>query len=524
MRNVKTLTLALTCSGDLFIKGTAGRRECKLSGRSDNAAHDAAVAKVSEVLPYKSEILSHLDQVLASSEFCTSRRCQEFLSHLVQHSLSGDFDGIKERILGIRVFGRQADFDTSYDSIVRVTASDVRKRLLRFYTTTPAGAIRIELPPGLYIPEFHRVSGEPASSMMTMAKPDSMPEIDAIPASSSNGFTIRVDESISVSKSGEEASEQLDKSPQHSPVLYGRMRLGLAICFSCLVFLAVGWSFGALHTRSALLHASPTDVRYAFYKELLGPIATGPPRETKIVLSNPLLFLYRGSASPTPASDADRGEKKIPIPQGLAADFVGAADDPQVESPYHYLALDTTDYTGLGEAQTAVSLQKLFDVLDRSAHLTEGRFLNWNEARDQDLVLLGARHMNPWNQGNVLAANFKMDHNVIHNAHPKPGEQPTYAAKMDEGVLVDYGLIWMSQAPSGSRVLVLAGLTSTGTAGVGAFFIDPSKMKPVFEKLKSASSNGSVPANWQALLKITARDDVPINVSFVTLRIANTNP
>jgi hypothetical protein len=79
----------------------------------------------------------------------------------------------------------------------------------------------------------------------------------------------------------------------------------------------------------------------------------------------------------------------------------------------------------------------------------------------------------------------------------------------------------MSQSPSGSRMLVLAGLTSTGTAGVGNFFIDPNRMKPIFEKLKAASPNGSIPANWQVLVRITARDDVPLNVSFVTLRTAN---
>jgi hypothetical protein len=79
----------------------------------------------------------------------------------------------------------------------------------------------------------------------------------------------------------------------------------------------------------------------------------------------------------------------------------------------------------------------------------------------------------------------------------------------------------MSQSPSGSRMLVLAGLTSTGTAGVGDFFVDPNQMKPVFDKLKAASPKGSIPANWQVLVRITARDDVPLNVSLVTLRVAN---
>jgi hypothetical protein len=58
-------------------------------------------------------------------------------------------------------------------------------------------------------------------------------------------------------------------------------------------------------------------------------------------------------------------------------------------------------------------------------------------------------------------------------------------------------------------------------AGVGDFFINPIEMQPVFEKLKAASPHGSIPPNWQVLVRITARDDVPLNVSLVALRVAN---
>jgi hypothetical protein len=492
-----------------------------LTGRIDNAAHDAAVAKVSGAIPYKNEILSCLEQILISSEFRSSHRCQDFLSHVVNHALSGDFNEIKERILGIRVFGREANYDTNYDSIVRVTASGVRKRLLRYYETSASSEIRIELPAGSYIPEFHYNVGEAVHSPVTITDSSSVPESNSIRNRSDGIISTSSEQPVVITKSGKEPSEWSDKAVLRTLALHIRLRLALVTGSLCLVFLVVGWRVGTLHAKPGIDRGSHTDAKYFFYKELLGPIASDPPQDTKIVLSNPFLFLYRGSGSPTPASDVDRGEKKIPIPQRLAPNFTSGADDPQVELPYHYLALDTTDYTGLGEAQTAFNLQKLFEVLNRSAQLTEARFLHWNEARDQHLVLLGARHMNPWTQDNVTTANFRMDHNVITNARPRPGEEPLYTAKFEGGVLEDYGLIWMSQSPSGSRILVLAGLTSTGTAGVGDFFVDPNQMKLVFEKLKAASANNLLPTNWQVLLRITARDDVPIEVSFVTLRISN---
>ena len=127
--------------------------------------------------------------------------------------------------------------------------------------------------------------------------------------------------------------------------------------------------------------------------------------------------------------------------------------------------------------------------------------------------------MTPWTQNNLTSANFRWEHNVIYNSRPKSGEQPVYMQKFDGRVLEDYGLIWMSQSPSGRRMLALAGLTSTGTAGVGHFLVDPNQMKPVFDRTQGRVSPWVHSGELASLVRITARDDVPLNVSFVTLRV-----
>ncbi|MGC2402546.1 MAG: hypothetical protein WA510_22325, partial [Acidobacteriaceae bacterium] len=132
-----------------------------MAGRIDDSAHEVAVAKVSDVGPlYRQEIQEHLREILSSRAFHGSRRCQEFLGYVVEHALSGDFGGLKERVLGICIFSRNPGYDTSDDSIVRVTASDVRKRLLQYYKAAGPSSFRIELQSGSYIPEFHHVLGE----------------------------------------------------------------------------------------------------------------------------------------------------------------------------------------------------------------------------------------------------------------------------------------------------------------------------------------------------------------------------
>jgi hypothetical protein len=496
-----------------------------LAGRIDNAAHDDDVAKASEVVLYENEIGSHLTQILASKAFRGSRRCQEFLSYVVKHSLSGEFSEIKERMLGISIFDRDAGYDTNSDSIVRVTATDVRKRLLRYYDAAPPSPLRIELPPGSYIPEFHHDAADSTVSPLPGVDAGLQPDLNGISGDHASGHAPDV-----ISDSAEEFIGSTEANPdthggtggtwQRFHALYVRLRFAPLVGSLCLGFLALGWSVGALHARDSLQPS--TNPQYSFYKELLGPIATDPQQETTIVLSNPRLFVSYQRDSPTAANqegaEKEDGEKEVLLPQHLARQFLSRPNDTQATLPYYYLAPDTRDYTGVGEAETAFELRRLFDILNRPTQLTEARFLNWEEARNQHLVSLGA-----CTQTSGVPAAFEIGRGAIHNTHPQPGEPSLYEARSDGNEAEDYGLIWMSQSASGSRMLVLAGLTSTGTAGVGSFFSDPNQMMPIFQRLKRSSATGSVPANWQVLLRITARDDVPLKVSMVALRILNTN-
>jgi hypothetical protein len=86
-------------------------------------------------------------------------------------------------------------------------------------------------------------------------------------------------------------------------------------------------------------------------------------------------------------------------------------------------------------------------------------------------------------------------------------------------VLEDYGLIWMTQSPSGTRILVLAGLTSAGTAGVGEFFSAPDRMWPVYKQLRAAAGSQGFPDSWQVLVRIQARQDPPVSVTPIAVRI-----
>lgn len=107
--------------------------------------------------PEKEEdVLAELERVLASPLFRSSRRCQGLLRRIIEHTLAGELDCLKERALGAEVFGRPPDYDTSQDPVVRASAAEIRKKLAQYYQEpgheSPA---RIELPAGSYHAEFH---------------------------------------------------------------------------------------------------------------------------------------------------------------------------------------------------------------------------------------------------------------------------------------------------------------------------------------------------------------------------------
>ena len=101
------------------------------------------------------KVLQQLNRLLESHQFKNSRRYPALLRFIVEETLEGRGEFLKERLLGVRVFDRPADYDTAADPIVRVTIAEIRKRIAQYYHDEEHDAeIRIELLPGRYAPEF----------------------------------------------------------------------------------------------------------------------------------------------------------------------------------------------------------------------------------------------------------------------------------------------------------------------------------------------------------------------------------
>lgn len=450
--------------------------------------------------PDATQIREHLDVVLASDEFSSSRRASELIQHLVGRALAGDTASLKERLLGVEIFHRRSDYNTSTDAIVRVTANDVRRRLTMFYSRHPDQPLRISLPLGSYVPDFvPAIAQEPeAANSGGVHLPSALLAHAELPPAQSP-----------------QASVYLPAAPA-SAVRAGTNVLGkLQYALGLILAVLCGWWFhGMVHARDVR-----TNSAYSFYNDLLGPIGLNGPGKTEIALTNPHMLLYLGLKSPGPP--LGQSLKDIPVPADMAAVLNKSANDNQADFPYHHFFVDMNNYTGIGEAKAAFGLARTLEATGRSAELTEERFLNWETARQDPLVILGAPHESKFVQDTLSAANFTIEYDSIHNAHPLAGEQVDYSRSRYGDVLEDYGLIWMTRSPSGTRILVLAGLSSAGTAGVGEFFSDPDRMRPIYQQLRAAAGSKSFPDSWQVLLRIQARQDVPVSVTPVAVRITH---
>jgi hypothetical protein len=123
-------------------------------------------------IPQSTDVLAELERILATPLFQNSKRYPALLRHVVEQTLAGSKHELKERTLGIVVFRRPPEYDTSADPVVRNTASEVRKRLEEYYSEPGhEGEVVITLPSGTYVPEFRVAAVKAAPLVPTLADP-----------------------------------------------------------------------------------------------------------------------------------------------------------------------------------------------------------------------------------------------------------------------------------------------------------------------------------------------------------------
>jgi hypothetical protein len=134
---------------------------------------DGRNASAQPVYPAEAEaVRKQVELVITDPLFCKSKRSSSLLRFIADRSVNGRSQDLKERIIGIEVFGRSPDYDPGLDAIVRVAANEVRKRLALYYKGPGREQeLRIEVPNGSYVAKFRL----PEQSPHTPQKPQPEP-------------------------------------------------------------------------------------------------------------------------------------------------------------------------------------------------------------------------------------------------------------------------------------------------------------------------------------------------------------
>jgi hypothetical protein len=141
----------------------------------------------------KAAVIQQLERLLQNPHFHKSKRFPVFLKFVVTETLAGRAENLKERTVGVQVFGKDPTYDTTDDPIVRVTAGEIRKRIAQYYQEPGhEHEIKVSLPAGSYAPQFCfpeevksvAIVAAPADPALELSPADVVPPVPkrAIPA------------------------------------------------------------------------------------------------------------------------------------------------------------------------------------------------------------------------------------------------------------------------------------------------------------------------------------------------------
>ncbi len=328
----------------------------------------------------------HLQGVLEGDAFKGSPRSGKFLKFIVGRAVAGDFDSLKERALGIEIFGRPPGYDTSSDAIVRVTASDVRKRLLQHYGR-PGIALeyRISLPAGSYIPkitrEVHSGTDEAVLSTANVRIQEHLPAADAVAQSKSLG---------------------------RREIVRFLLVVLLISALNVAAFVAA-WNF--------LRRPEPIGV-------LPWSSIFGASRVTQIITSDPNVAEIQGFTGGQITLSDYANHKYIPDPSLLTP-----------EQRRFCEVILRGDKASVVDMPIVMAVGQLAQAASSKVAVHGARNIQFSDLQsDANFILLGSPRSNPWSNLYNDRLDFRFEYDpktgkeVIRNVHPRSGELPTYVA------------------------------------------------------------------------------------------------
>jgi hypothetical protein len=371
----------------------------------------------------RAAILGQLERILANPLFKNSRRYPNLLRYVVERTLDGHPGDLKERTLGIEVFGREPDYDTNLDPVVRTTAAEIRKRLAQYYQD-PNHELepRIDLPLGSYAAKFHPAPDRLAPAVLTEAP-------IAVPAA-----PIPAPAPAAPVPSGPHRSQRT-------------MRLAAA---AAVVVAVAGLISAKLATRPAL-------------DRLWGPVLESP---------NPALLCV----GQRPFVGVSATEPKSTLPPGQTA--------ASPETTLFQLYYMGSQNAAMPDVVTMGMLAGLLQAKGKPYHIRGESSTTFEDVRDGPVVLIGAFN-NDWSLRLMGPRRFSFERDgdtfwIKDAQRPLDKSHAVNYAMPYLKLTEDYALISRVLDPVTERMVVLAGgLTGYATIAAGEFLTHPAYVEAI---------------------------------------------
>ncbi len=412
-----------------------------------------------ELVPSAEDIRAQIQLILASPSFHGSRRCRQFLEYVCERSLAGDVGALKERAIAVEVFGRRPQSDWAEDTIVRVGAREVRKRLAQYYATPDGAAarVRIEVPSGSYAPEFRYPAPAGAEALGGGASPPA-----DLPAQAKALWPRR-------------------------PVL---------VVAGCTMALAVSL---VLLTRLAPVNPASPASNGSFERFWAPVLAAHEP--LLLAVGNPLVY--------HPSQRALKlNEDRLPAlsypaqrPLQLAPGELNGSDMIPVAN----------QYVGFGDMVVATEVAAMLGGRSKEARVRLSSAVSFADLRKSPTLLIGAI-TNRWTMELGQSWRFRFDrvdraNMIVDTAASPPGSRVWKVPKREDGgAEQDYLLISrVPHSPTGGMVIVAAGIKQFGTEAAGHVLSDPAPLEAVLAKLPP----GWEDRNLQVVLRVVVIGNTP---------------
>jgi len=418
-----------------------------------------------------------LRRLLQSKHFAKTKRVSRFLEFVCEQAFAGNSEKLNEYLIGVEIYERGSEFDPQQDAIVRVQAHEIRRRLKEYYQEEgKEDPLRIDFPPGHYVPAFSRSDLQPAISE---------PPI-----------------------SGSAAAESVVQ--REHLVRYRWIVLALALASTLLAALLVREKYFVQHIATQTRVPLPESMTW-FWDPFL------PPAEPPLIVipNHPMLRLRHEGDSPSTLAQS------TPIPKEKLPEFRDTIHFRELKE-FHFVS-SLTDFTAVGEALGLLNFYELFSRVGLKVRVKESRLVDYEMVKRGNTILLGGNQA--WS-GRIFLypEGFWFHAGVIHNKNPRSGELPVYKPEFDpvtNSLRKDYALVLMlANEKTSQRILLIYGIYTQGSQAAIEYVTSEERLGELRRVLTSLSPDmKTVPGYFQVLLQTTVENYVPGKASVVSARI-----